>query len=71
MEKRPMQTFKDVLNLLKVYDIYIHVGERLWDLELAAIEVDNLAKADLIDNDLYLRAKLVLEREHRLELKKS
>lgn len=70
MEQRPMQTFKDVLNLLKVYDIYIHVGERLWDIELAAIEVDNLAKANLIDKDLYLRAKLVLEREHRLELKK-
>ena len=32
----------DVLNLLKKYDIYIHVGKRLWDIELAAIEIDNM-----------------------------
>ena len=37
-----MQTFLDVLNLLKKYDIYIHVGKRLWDIELAAIEIDSM-----------------------------
>ena len=43
-----MQTFLDVLNLLKKYDIYIHVGKRLWDIELAAIEIDNMYKACLL-----------------------
>ncbi|WP_057756174.1 YqgQ family protein [Weissella kandleri] len=63
-----MQTFRDILDVLKMYDVYIHLGKRLWDIELAAIEVDNLAKAQVIDQSLYLKMKLVLEREHRQEL---
>ncbi|MCM0582751.1 YqgQ family protein [Weissella diestrammenae] len=63
-----MRTFKDVLNLLKMYDIYIHVGKRIWDIELAAIEIDNLYRADLISAKDYARIKLVLAHEHRMEM---
>jgi uncharacterized protein YqgQ len=62
-----MQTFYDVLQLLKNYDIYIHVGKRLWDIELAAIEVDNLRKAGLLDDKTYAQIKLVLAHEHERE----
>lgn len=66
-----MQTFLDVLNLLKKYDIYIHVGKRLWDIELAAIEIDNMYKAGLLDAKEYAQIKLVLRHEHELEEKQA
>lgn len=62
-----MRTFLDVLQLLKKYDIYIHLGNRLWDIELAAIEIDNLYKAGLLENKKYAQIKLVLTREHEME----
>ena len=66
-----MQTFLDVLNLLKKYEIYIHVGKRLWDIELAAIEIDNMYKAGLLDAKEYAQIKLVLRHEHELEEKQE
>ena len=66
-----MQTFLDVLNLLKKYDIYIHVGKRLGDIELAAIEIDNMYKAGLLDAKEYAQIKLVLRHEHELEEKQE
>lgn len=62
-----MRTFIDVLDLLKRYDIYIHVGKRLWDIELAALEIDNMYKAGLLDIKEYGQIKLVLTHEHELE----
>lgn len=62
-----MRTFIDVLALLKRYDIYIHVGKRLWDIELAALEIDNMYKAGLLDIKEYGQIKLVLTHEHELE----
>lgn len=62
-----MRTFLDVLNLLKKYDIYIHVGNRLWDIELAAIEIDNMYKAGLLEAKEYAQIKLVLRHEHEDE----
>ena len=32
-----------------------------------AIEVDNLYQAGVLDKDLYMQAKLVLRKEHRIE----
>ena len=43
-----MRTFYDVLQYLKSFGIYIHVGKRLWDIEVAALEVDNLYRADVL-----------------------
>ncbi|MCI1894618.1 MAG: YqgQ family protein [Lactobacillus sp.] len=64
-----MKTFYDVLQLLKRYGTYVHVGERLWDIELAAVEVDRLHKAQLIDDKTYASAKIVLRHEHAQEEK--
>ena len=60
-----LKTYYDVLQLLKRVDVFIYVGRRLWDIELAALEVDNLYQAGVIDRQTYLQAKLVLRREHR------
>ncbi|MBS0949489.1 YqgQ family protein [Weissella minor] len=62
-----MKTFLDVLDLLKKFDIYIHVGKRLWDIELAAIEVDNLYRAGILKPKEYAQIKLVLRHEHEAE----
>ncbi|CAK8053654.1 YqgQ family protein [Eupransor demetentiae] len=62
-----MKNFYDVLQYLKKYQVYIHVGKRLWDIEMAALEVDNLRKADVLSKDDYENIKLILAREHKLE----
>lgn len=67
MNDSNMKTFLDVLNLLKRYDIFIHLGNRLWDIELAAIEIDNMARMGLLDPKEYARIKLVLQNEHEAE----
>jgi len=57
--------------LLKKYDIYIHIGKRLWDIELAAIEIDNLYRASLLEAKNYAQIKLVLQNEYEQELKRQ
>ena len=52
---------------MKSFGIYIHVGKRLWDIEVAPLEVDNLYRADVLTPKDYAVMKLILEREHRLE----
>lgn len=62
-----LRTLYDVQQLLKRFDVFAYVGKRLWDIELMALEIDNLYQAGVIDRDLFLQAKLVLKREHRNE----
>ena len=64
-----LRTLYDVQQLLKRFDAFVYVGKRLWDIELMALEIDNLYQAGVIDRDLFLQAKLVLKREHRNERK--
>lgn len=64
-----MKTLYDVQQLLKKYGILVHVGKRIWDIELMAIELDNTYKAGLIEQKDYLVAKLILQREHEIEEK--
>ncbi|WEV54932.1 YqgQ family protein [Leuconostocaceae bacterium ESL0723] len=62
-----MNTFYDVLQYLKKFGVYIHVGRRLWDIEMAALEVDNLRRADVLSDKDYAAMKLVLRHEHEQE----
>lgn len=64
---REIRTLYDVQQLLKRFNVFVYVGKRLWDIELMAIEVDNLYQACVLDKDLYMQAKLVLRKEHRIE----
>ncbi len=63
-----MKNFYDILTYLKRFGVYIHVGKRLWDIEVAALEVDNLYKADVIDRQEYARMKIILVHEHEKEV---
>ena len=64
---REIRTLYDVQQLLKRFNVFVYVGKRLWDIELMAIEVENLYLACVLDKDLYMQAKLVLRKEHRIE----
>ena len=64
---REIRTLYDVQQLLKRFNVFVYVGKRLWDIELMAIEVDHLYQAGVLDKDLYMQAKLVLRKEHRIE----
>lgn len=66
-----MKNFYDILTFLKSFGVYIHVGKRLWDIEMAALEVDNLYRADVINDKDYAAMKLILSHEHRLEVAQS
>ena len=62
-----MKTLYDVQQLLEKYGILVHVGKRIWDIELMALELDNINKAGLIDRHDYMVVKLILRKEHRIE----
>lgn len=66
-----MKTLYDVQQLLEKYGILVHVGKRIWDIELMALELDNINKSGLIDQHDYLVAKLILQREHNIEERKE
>ncbi|MDV7757118.1 YqgQ family protein [Liquorilactobacillus mali] len=62
-----MKTLYDVQQLLKKFGVFVYVGKRLWDIELMALEIDNLYRAGVIDKQTFLNAKLILTREHKVE----
>ncbi|KRN88571.1 YqgQ family protein [Ligilactobacillus ceti] len=62
-----MKTLYDVQQLLKRFGVFIHLGQRSWDIELMAIELDNLLRANVIDKQTFLAAKRVLVTEHEAE----
>ena len=61
------RTLYDVQQLLKEFNIVVYVGKRLYDIELMAIELDNLYQSGVVDRDTYMKAKIVLRKEHREE----
>ncbi|MDF7683114.1 YqgQ family protein [Lactobacillus sp. ESL0679] len=66
-----MKTLYDVQQLLEKYGVLVHVGKRIWDIELMALELDNINRSRLIDKHDYLVAKMILRREHEYEERKE
>ena len=64
---RNYRTLYDVQQLLKEFNVFGYVGKRLYDIELMAIELDNLYQSGVVDNSTYTKAKIVLRKEHREE----
>lgn len=58
-----LNSFYDVQQLLKKFGVIIYVGDRLGDIELMELEIRELHKSQLIDNDLFKKAILVLRHE--------
>ncbi|MDF7672899.1 YqgQ family protein [Lactobacillus sp. ESL0701] len=66
-----MKNLYDVQQLLEKYGVLVHVGKRIWDIELMALELDNINHSRLIDKHDYLIAKMILRREHEHEERKE
>ena len=66
-----MKTLYDVQQLLKRFGIYVYVGKRLYDIAVMKIELEKLYENQLITKDDYLKAELILRREHRIEEEKA
>lgn len=60
-----VKTFYDVQQLLKKYGIIIYIGDRLGDIEMMEMEIRDLYKSRLIDNDVFKKAILVLRHERQ------
>ena len=67
VKPRTYRTLYDVQQLLKEFNVFVYVGKRLYDIELMAIELDHLYEAVVVDNQTYMKAKIVLRKEHREE----
>ncbi|WP_194239440.1 YqgQ family protein [Bombilactobacillus mellis] len=67
MRETNIRTLYDVQQVLKKFGIYVHVGQRIWDIELMAIELDRLYQQEVIDQATFVTCKLVLNREHKYE----
>ena len=64
-----MKTLYDVQQLLEKYGILVHVGKRIWDIELMALELDNINRACIIDQHDYIIDKRIKSQEHEIEVK--
>ncbi|MBD5429921.1 YqgQ family protein [Lactobacillus sp.] len=66
-----MKTLYDVQQLLKQFNILVHVGKRKWDIELMGLELDNLHLAGVISEKEYMTAKLILRHQYEIEEQKE
>lgn len=71
MDNLSLKNLYDVQQLLKRFGTYVHLGKRLWDIELMSIEVRNLYNNEMIDKKTFINAQLVLKSEHRKEENKD
>lgn len=61
-----MKTMYDVQQKLKQFGIFIYTGNRLSDLQLMELELNELFEYDLILEDEFIVAKLVIQKEINL-----
>lgn len=58
-----MKTMLDVRNLLKRFGIFIYTGDRKGDAELMEMELTELQKRGLIQQEEFLQARMLLLKE--------
>lgn len=64
-----LKTMIDVRNLLKRFGAFIYTGDRLGDLELIELELDDLYQYGFITQQEFLMAKLCVKKEKNNHLK--
>ncbi|MBR3118744.1 YqgQ family protein [Oceanobacillus profundus] len=65
-----MKNVYDIQQLLKRYGSFIYTGDRLGDLELMEMELDELYQMKFVQISEYQNAKMVLKKEKRLIMDK-
>ncbi|ERL65537.1 YqgQ family protein [Schleiferilactobacillus shenzhenensis] len=66
-----LRNLYDVQQLLEKFGILVHLGKRLWDIELMTIELEHVYTAGLLDAKIYVKARAVLRRERENELRQQ
>jgi uncharacterized protein YqgQ len=61
-----MKTIYDIQQLLKKYGTFIYTGDRIGDLNLMEMEIDELYQMKFIEITDYQMAKLLLRREKNI-----
>lgn len=54
MDEMSFRTLYDVQQLLKRFGTYVHLGKRMWDIELMSIEVKRLYENGMIEKKKFL-----------------
>lgn len=62
-----MDSVYDVQQYLKKFGTFIYTGNRLGDLELMKLEIDDLYESGMMQIKDYQKAKLILKKEIRME----
>lgn len=60
-----MKSWFDVQQLMKTFGIIAYTGNRLDDVALVEIELDDLLDAQFIDHDLYLQILMIIRKERQ------
>ena len=63
-----MKNYQDVRRLLASFGAVLYMGNRLYDIEMAQIELKRLYEAGLLERQDLLLATRLLEEEHHKEL---
>lgn len=58
-----MKSVYDIQQLLKKYGTFVYTGNRLGDLYMFEMELDELHRLGFIEQELYMKAKLILKKE--------
>ncbi|OZU89969.1 hypothetical protein CIL03_02205 [Virgibacillus indicus] len=58
-----MKTIYDVQQLLKKYGTIIYTGDRIGDLELMEMEINELFQLQFIGKQQYIEAKMLLRKK--------
>ncbi len=58
-----MKTIYEIQQILKRYGTFIYTGDRIGDLELMEMEIDELYQMKFINTHDFQMAKLILKRE--------
>ncbi|RDW19199.1 DUF910 domain-containing protein [Oceanobacillus arenosus] len=66
-----MKNVYDVQQILKKFGAFIYSGDRIGDLELMEMEIDDLFQMQFIEKDRYLQSKLILRKEKTRLLNKG
>lgn len=56
----------DVTQLLKKYRIFIYTGNRMADLDLMEMELNELNEAKVISKEDFMQAQLIIRKEKRI-----
>lgn len=60
-----MKNMYDVMQLLKRYHLFIYTGDRIGDLDLMELELAELKEANIIEENEFYLATLIMRREKR------